>query len=143
MSIKERGSGEPQDEALVNVTPKAEERSTPTVVETGAEEVVAEAESAITATPAATAEVLPMPAFFPPAAEIPVGAAEIAVPAVEVEFLPGVTGEGRAQPRVRVEAHSELELGLAVLALVGFLSFSRETQRTSHKNPFVRDQATD
>jgi len=143
MGIKERGSGEPQEEALVHVTPNADERSTPTVVETGAEEIVSEAEASITVIPAAVAEVLPMPAFFPPATELPVGAAELAFPAVEVEVLPGVTEEGRAQSPPLVESHSELKFGLAALALVGFLSFSRGTARTSHKNPFVRDQATD
>lgn len=116
-----------------------------TIVETGAEEVVSEAESvsSLPLAPTPALEVLPMPAFIPAAVEAPIGAAEFAAPTVEGEILPGLTEEVRAQPLPRVEVHAEVKLGLSVLALVGFLSLSREIHRPSHKNPFVRGRETD
>jgi hypothetical protein len=138
MGIRDRGSVEPQEEALVQSTPNAD-GSSGQVPESTEEEVVARYEPSTTT----TAELLPIPAFLPPAAEVPVGAAELAAPAAEVEVLPGVTEEARSQPCPVGESHSELKLGLSVLALVGFLSWFQESRRTSHQNSFVRRPTND
>ena len=127
MGIKERGSGEPQEEALVNSTPNAEERLTPAVVEIGAEEVVAEAESVSSLTPAPVQELLPMPAFVP-AAEVSTAVGAVPV-AVELHVPPSVPDEPAPRPVQPEPSHAEAKLGLSALALVGFLSFYRQTHR--------------
>src|SRR5688500_15740294 len=115
MGVKDRGSVEPQEAAVVNAGPKEEERSGATEAPSSDEIVTAEA--AADSSPSAV-ELLPMPFFHPPLAEIP------------ADVVGNAPTEARVSPAASRSSLSHLEFGLSALAVAGFLSFYRQTHRS-------------